>query len=586
MSVIDFEVDYDAKTKRLVFKGGFQWLDLFRSFPNRRFDPKSKTWRMPLVRQNVEHFEQIRHKYTIKISEAATDALRELEALTAGPVYVPFPRDFFDGHKYRPLDHQWEMLDFGWGIKAYALFAAMGTGKTFVTVNMAMARHREKLIRRVAVICPQTLRRTWRREFAKYANPNSYTTRDLATRDPGFDDWLNEDPNKLHILLISVEGLGISGQLYQAGLRFFMGVDPDQIMAVCDESSRIKNPDAVRTERSIFMAGCAGWRMILNGTPIAKGIHDLWAQYEFLEPNIIGCGDYWAFKTKYVVMGGYENKQIIGYANVDELMDMLRPWTLEVDKKVLNLQPKIPKTITIEATPEQKALFSKILTGVGDGPMIQVQNVLERMLRLQQVIGGFEPQTDVETLVTTTVPLNKNPKLDALMELIDDNRIGSKFIIWARYVPEIRTIVHQLRQKYGPDSCVAYYGGTSKDDRAIAEDRYCRDPSCRFLVGNPSAAGLGLTLISGENDIMVYYSGTFAFIDRSQSEDRSHRIGQHNSVVIVDIIMEGSIDELIQASIAAKLDMDQFVKAQMQQGVSIRDLIAGKHQRVLDIAPA
>jgi SWI/SNF-related matrix-associated actin-dependent regulator 1 of chromatin subfamily A len=207
--------------------------------------------------------------------------------------------------------------------------------------------------------------------------------------------------------------------------------------------------------------------------------------------------------------------------------------------------------------------------------MIKVQNVLERMLRMQQVIGGFEPQTDPDTLETTTIPLDKNPKMDALMETIDANYEGSKFIIWARYIPEIRTIVDSLRKKYGPNSVVDYYGGTSDEDRKIAEDRYCRDPSCRFFIGNPAAAGLGLTLISGENDVMVYYSGTFAYIDRAQSEDRAHRIGQANTAVIVDFVMKDSLDVSIQAAIRDKKDMDEFVKDWIARGHTVADLAHG-----------
>jgi SNF2 family DNA or RNA helicase len=278
-------------------------------------------------------------------------------------------------------------------------------------------------------------------------------------------------------------------------------------------------------------------------------------------------------------MGGYENKQIIGYSNVDELMSLIQPYTLEVDKKVLKLQAKTYKVIYVTATPEQQRLFKKIETGVGDGPMIKVQNVLEKMLRLQQVIGGSEPMTfDVDgVLETTTVPLVKNPKLDALMEMIDDNREGTKFIIWARYIPEIELICTKLREKYGNASIVDYFGATSREDRGTAEDRYCRDTACRFFVGNPAAAGLGLTLISGENDAMVYYSGTFAYIDRAQSEDRAHRIGQTNPVVVVDFVMEGTLDETIQESIREKKDLDQYVKDEMNKGVSVVDLMRGKH---------
>lgn len=570
------KITYNAKTKRLLLAVPFHLADVARSFPSRRFDPKTKLWAVPIVKQNLAHWLEIRKKYDWDLSTEAISAMMDAEKLMQGPSYIPFPLEFFDGAKYSPMEHQWPMLDRGWNLRGYALFAAMGTGKTFVTVQMGSARWKYGEIGAMVVISPQTLHRTWQKEFAKYAPPDSFTTRPLKTGDKGLDEWMSTDPGKLHILLISVEGLGISEKYYLESLRFYEHFR--RIFTVVDESSRIKNPDAKRTERTIMLGSFSEYRMILNGTPIAKGIQDLWSQYEFLDPNIIGSGDYWAFKTRYVEMGGYENKQIIGYKNVEELMRLIQPYSLEVDKKVLKLPPKIPKQRYLSPTPEQQRLFEKILTGVGDGPMIKVQNVLERMLRLQQVIGGFEPMTDPETLVTTVRPLSANPKFDDLIEFIEDVKASSKVIIWARYQHEIEFIVASLRKKYGDRSVLHYYGGTDAAGRAEAEDRYRDDPELRFVVGNPAAAGLGLTFISPENDVMYYYSGTFAYIDRSQSEERGHRIGQTDTVTVVDPIIEGTLDEAMFMSIAEKKDMDQFVKDWVAKGNNLHDLFRGKVQ--------
>jgi SNF2 family DNA or RNA helicase len=566
-------VDYDPKTKRLVLQAGFHMLDILRSFPSRRFDPKTKAWKVPLVKANINHFNEIKHKYEWDFAADAEAAIANFEKLTAGPTYVAFPHAQASHlMKLPPMEHQWAMLDKGWNLPGYALFAAMGTGKTYVTIAIALARWNFRQIDRLMIICPATLRRTWAKEFKKYANGDFVDFRYHSTQDRGMAAWAQAPNDRLKVLAVSVEGLGISEKMFDTACGFL--VDAGGSMVVCDESSRIKNPDAKRTERAIILASATKYRMILNGTPIAKGLHDLWAQYEFLDPNIIGAGDYWAFKTRYVVMGGYENKQIIGYSHVEELMNLVTPYTTEVNKKLLNLPPKVPKTIYIEPTPEQNRLFDKILTGIGDGH-ISTKNVLERMLRMQQVIGGFEPQTDIETDITTTKPLEKNPKMDAMLQFIEDNQIGTKFIIWARYVPEIKAIVGKLSRAYGPEAVLTYYGGTSQEERAESERRYCSDPTARFLVGNPSAAGLGLTLISGENDVMFYYSGTFAYIDRAQSEDRAHRIGQQNSVAIVDCVMTGSIDEAIVAAIASKMDMDQFVKDWIAKGNMPADLLRG-----------
>lgn len=569
-------VDYDQKRKRLLMSGGFHLLDIFRSFPSRRFDPKSKQWAMPLVKQNLVHWTEIRHKYEWDISAEAEAAVAALESLTAKPAYLPFPHQYADRMKHPPLPHQWPMLDRGWNLQAYALFAAMGTGKTYATIATAMARFWDDKIRYLMIISPQTLHNTWAREFAKWAPAGTYDIKRAATNDPKMSDWLADGDRKLKVILVSVEGLGISQGYYET-VCGIVATRGEHMQCTCDESSRIKNPDAKRTERSIVLGNNCAYRTILNGTPIAKGIHDLWAQYQFLDPNIIGSGDYWAFKTRYVVLGGFENKQIIGYSRVDELMDLIGPHTLEVNKSVLNLPPKTYKQRWVTPSVEQKRLIDKIIAGgVAEGaPMIKVQNTLERMLRIQQVVGGFEPITNPDTMETTLVPLLENPKLKDLIEFVTDHQVGSKFIIWARFHHEIKLISETLRKILGASAVLTYYGETNDADRKVAEDRYCNDTTCRAIVGNPSAAGLGLTFIGGENDVMYYYSGTFAYIDRSQSEDRSHRIGQANSVPIVDPIMEGTLDETMMQAIAEKKSMDEFVKDKMAQGYTAAQLMRG-----------
>jgi SNF2 family DNA or RNA helicase len=246
------------------------------------------------------------------------------------------------------------------------------------------------------------------------------------------------------------------------------------------------------------------------------------------------------------------------------------------------------KTISMEATPEQKYLFKLIVkgtTGDPNEPLIKVENVLERMLRLRQVVGGYLPRgvrvtkmidgLECEVIDTFIEPLKVNPKLDTMLTMIEDNYAGSKFIIWTTFIHEIEHIAGVLAKEYGSESVECYYGKTAMEDRSRIEDRYCNDPSMRFFIGNPVAAGLGLTLISGENDVMVYYSGTNAYIDRAQSEDRAHRIGQENQVTVVDLVMDRTVDELIQASIAEKMGVEEYIIDRIKEGVDIEGLLMG-----------
>jgi len=567
------KVDFEPKTRRLQMAAPFFLADAMRSFPSRRFNPKDKTWRMPLVRGNINHLYETKHLYLYELSEGAVDAIKNYEALTAGPVYQPFPYHLYDftasKAKYEPMDHQRKMLDKAWNLPACSWFAKMGTGKTFAAIHLACARYKAGLIDSVVIISPSTLRSTWRKELAKYATVD-YDFKVHETKAPRLKEfYADRTSGHLQILAVSVEGLGVSSALYDSACGFF---PHRNVMVIVDESSRIKNPSAQRTERTIEFRDPSKYRLILNGTPIAIGIQDLWSQYEFLDPNIIGSGDYWSFKSRYLMMGGYENKQIVGVQHIEELMKTIEPYTVEVGKEVLNLPPKLPKTRYLTVTTEQKALLRQVKTGLAlseDSVHIKVDNVLERVLRYRQIVGGWLPATDPLTEKVTLKPLRENPKMDLLFEVISDNYPGSKFIIWSSFVHEIERIAELLTVVYGHDAVAKYYGATDKSERSGIEDRYCRDPSLRFLIGNPATAGLGLTFVSDMNDVMIYYSNTNAYIDRAQSEDRAHRIGQMNPVVVLDLVAERTIDEIMVDAHNTKMSVEEYIMKRLADGAPL-----------------
>jgi SNF2 family DNA or RNA helicase len=78
---------------------------------------------------------------------------------------------------------------------------------------------------------------------------------------------------------------------------------------VVDESSRIKSPSAKRTKEITKFSKYAKYKRILTGTPITKGPQDVYSQFKFLDPNILGYDSYYSFRSRYCIMGGYENRQ-------------------------------------------------------------------------------------------------------------------------------------------------------------------------------------------------------------------------------------------------------------------------------------
>jgi SNF2 family DNA or RNA helicase len=183
------------------------------------------------------------------------------------------------------------------------------------------------------------------------------------------------------------------------------------------------------------------------------------------------------------------------------------------------------------------------------------------MLRLAEVTSGYA-KTDESGIYR----FDPNNKLEMLVEEIKeylDNNPKSKIQIWAHWTENIKQISYRLQQ-IEKIQCAVFYGGTKDSDRQIAEDEFNTNPECRVFIGSPSAGGVGLNLLGYDKtkpdesqtncDWVIYYSQNFSTVVRRQSEDRAHRKGTRTNVRITDLIVPGSIDEMIIERVKDKIE--------------------------------
>lgn len=200
----------------------------------------------------------------------------------------------------------------------------------------------------------------------------------------------------------------------------------------------------------------------------------------------------------------------------------------------------------------------------GDTPVI-AQLAMVRLLRLQQITCGYLPTGD-EQEPMYVIP-GKNRRLEMICDQIEENQ--SKTIVWARFQLDITLILDELERR--GISAVRYDGLANDEQRAEAKARFQGERSiihkgqiigretvpveqqAMVFVGNPAAGATGLTLTAAKN--VIYYSNSFKLIDRLQSEDRAHRIGQMNQVLYTDIVAENSVDEKIVESLRSKFNI-------------------------------
>jgi len=458
------------------------------------------------------------------------------------------------------MGHQLVALRKAYKPPEYALFHEMGTGKTYTAINLAAARYEAGLIDALVVICPTPIKHIWEAELEKFC-PVDYSCWVWESGDRSGEKWFRVKRDELKVLVVGVESLSIkNGRSIQA-VEYFKRFH--KFMCVVDESSRIKNWKAARTKTVIEIGGWAEFRLILTGTPVTQGLEDLFGQFLFLNAKIIDCKNYFVFRNKYCVMGGFQGKQILGYQFKEDLLGRVAPYTDYVTKEqCLDLPEQVyPEPIVVKPTDEQKRVMLQMKTEYAmedQGKEITVSTVLERTLRYQQVIGGTFPYEEADGTYQTIPISGKNPKLEALIEYIELLPRESKVIVWARFVPEIEYIVEALGFEYGRERVVSFYGATTHEERRENSRRIQEDPTCRFIVSNQTVGGYGQTWTTP--NFVVYYSNTFSYEDRYQSESRPHRKGQVNHVTYQDIEMAVPQDRMILRAVRKKRNLAEEVE--------------------------
>jgi SNF2 family DNA or RNA helicase len=472
-----------------------------------------------------------------------------------------------------PFEHQKKVFFSSREREHFALLMEQGTGKSKIIIDTAAWLYGRGEIDGVLVVAPNGVHRNWTmREIPAHLPEEiphllfTWAATEIRSKKAQRElfNILSEN-SRLTFLAMNVEsfstptGFELAKKYLNTGRRLF----------VVDESSRIKTPKAIRTKNILRLRRLAPYRRILTGTPVTNSPLDLYTQFRFLDPEILGFNNFYAFKHYYAVWhkeqtsSGQEYERLLDYVNLEELKSLVAPHSFRVTKKeCLDLPDKIYESVLIKLSPEQTKFYIQMANDfiIEFGQtQIAAPLVLTRLLRLQQIVGGFLPagEGDMDDWNVKSAPIpGINPKLEALKDVIED--FPGKIIIWARFRAEIEMIVNFLRNEFGSNSVVQYHGGVPGKIRHISVDSFQDENSpVRFFVGQPRSGGMGLTLTA--TSTVVYYSNEFSPEARWQSEDRAHRIGQKKSIVYIDLEAIGTIDEMVIDSLKRKKDLADYM---------------------------
>lgn len=550
------EVRVDEERQKLIIKAeGTDEMSVLLRTPSKRWMKKYQCFVIAATRLNCEYLLKYQVEGRIKIDAEPLGYIQGKVTRATGDRKFP---DWYV-YKTKPFPDQSNAIAKTYPNDAIALFMRMGTGKSKVIIDIATALFYQQHIQATVLICPLAVKAVWMGAAGQLAehSPCPYIVVDV---DSTFD-WTDVPPRQdRHVwLLVGIESLS-QGKTFDRLLPYLQNY---KCLCAVDESSRIKNDKTIRTGRVKELGKSAKTRLISTGTPATKNIIDLYPQFDFLDPEIIGAGDIYAFRNRYCIMGGYKKKDIVGYDNVDELMSLIEPYTYRCDKpKGMPEQMWVIRDLQMH--PEQKEMYRKLKKGeIGE---VKVANVLNRMGKLQEITGGFLREDPKEVAHPLTgritkqlgkiiweLPPEKNPKIIRLHEEVEEAG-DNQLIVWCKYLWEIEQVAAAL-SKHG--SVAKMIGASTSEERISIKDSF-QAGATQYLVSNQQIGGIGHTFTAAH--LAYYYSNTNNLEDRLQSEDRIHRRGQDENCFYADLLCSGTVDGTIYGSIVEKKDLDQYIR--------------------------
>jgi SNF2 family DNA or RNA helicase len=482
-------------------------------------------------------------------------------------------------YRTEPWQHQAKAYHQSAKLKASFLNMAMGTGKSKVILDLAASRHAAGQVHKLVVVSPVNLKQNWYNQV-KLHDPYDSAMHDrvmvfderTSTTDRELLRWITEPGYGIAICgLESLSTEKFGGRAYNAALKL---VRERRCMLVVDECHKIKGGSANRTQNTLSLGKWAPFRNVMTGTNITHSLGDLFHPYWLLDPRIIGYQRASEFERHHIItepIEGTSRRRIVMYKNVEHVTDRIAPYTVQCTKdEALDLPDKLNKSRWAGLTVVQLRAYDQAKQELlGDRDMRDVLNendVLRLFTALQQIVSGYwnhitytwNPDLRIRERKEEFLQLvqwNENPKVKTLLEHAE--ACGTdQVLVWCKQRPELYDCVAALTTTYGADQVCQLHGDVQPKDRTTELERFRN--GARFMVAMMSM-GEGLNGLECSHQA-VYYSNSFKYGERQQTEDRQHRPGQKNKVTYTDLWTPTGIDRIIQRCLGRKEDLSNWVQ--------------------------
>jgi SNF2 family DNA or RNA helicase len=419
-------------------------------------------------------------------------------------------------------DHQWVNVAAMTlpGSPGLCVFDEQGAGKTVTGIfAFDVLVHRDQADF-LLIVAPKSMVAEWPNDFARFRG-DLYQVETLTGSRRDRRRLLASEPD---VLVANFE----AAVTMEPELRALLRRHGDRGVLVVDESFHVKNRDARRTQALRRLREWCGRAYVLCGTPAPNSAHDLVEQFNLVDFGL-------TFGGSAIPKDRDEARPV-----VQQILRDRGVFTRHLKAEVLpELPSKAFHRILIPLGPQQKKLYDAALRDLildlreADDVTFrrEITSFLARRAALLQICSN--PAAVAPGFTDTPAKLLALDRL--LHETVELQ--GEKVVVWSFYTASLSAIV----QRYQRMRPVRYDGSVTEiAERREAVRRFQSDDETMLFVGNPAAAGAGLTLHRARHAIYESLSNQAAHY--LQSLDRIHRRGQTRPVQYTVLLCDATLE--------------------------------------------
>lgn len=423
----------------------------------------------------------------------------------------------------------YQQKGFSWMVHLYkqgfggCLADDMGLGKTLQTLTLLQYIYKPSAPKQPAtlIVVPTSLLHNWRREAKRFTALSMTEYNNTVAID-------KKRPEKFFgrfHLIFTTYGMMKNNIDILRSYRFKY--------VVLDESQNIKNSDSLNFRSAIQLQ--SNHRLVLTGTPIENSLKDLWAQFHFIQPDLLGSES--AFQKQFIIPIRQGNARV-----ETQLQQLIAPFILRRSKK--EVAPELPElteeTIYCDMTGEQNTCYEQeknslrniLLQHTQSTDRLHSFSVLNGILRLRQL--SCHPQLIFPDYTGIS------GKTTQIIETFDTLQSeGHKVLIFSSFVKHLELLAEAFQERGWKYALLT--GSTSNRSSEIAHFTDQKDVQA-FLI-SLKAGGVGLNLTQA--DYVFIIDPWWNPAAESQAIARAHRIGQDKQVIAYRFITQNSIEEKI-----------------------------------------